>query len=161
MTGSWLAIALLASGTILLVLMLARYTGGKRYLRPPKPDRGVGFVQDKLDAEETLASLAPIVMEAADREKAVTGSLNIGRPLDQESRRNTLKLLREADVSGLWRGFGTASSLIEDDPQMARDELEALSASTQIALDRLSEAEGICERPEPQGPAGIYGGGTP
>lgn len=157
MTGSWLAVTLLASGTILVVLMLALFANGKRYLRPPRPDRGVGFAQDKLAAEEKLASLVPRMLEATSKEKAVTRSLQSGSPLDQESHQSVSRLLREADVSGLWRGFGTASSLVEDDPQMAGDSLEILSSRTQTALDRLSEAEEVCGKPAPQGSAGFEG----
>lgn len=141
MTSSWFAVTLLASGTILVILMLALFANGKRYLRSPRPDQGVGFAQDKLAAEEKLSSLAPRVLEAANKEKAVTASLRSEAPLDHESRQSVSKLLREADVSGLWRGFGTASALIEDDPGMALDNLETLSSRTQAVLDRLAEAE--------------------
>jgi hypothetical protein len=158
MTISWFAVTLLASGTILVVFMLALFANGKRYLRPPGPDRGVGFAQDKLAAEEKLSSLAPRVLEAADKEKAVSARLRSGAPLDQESHRGVSELLREADVSGLWRSFGTASALIEDDPEMARDNLETLSSRTQAALDRLAEAEEACEGAKP-GPAGVDGFG--
>lgn len=163
MTSSWFAVTLLASCMILVILMLALFANGKRYLRPSGPDRGVGFAQDKLAAEEKLASLAPRVLEAANKEKSVSQSLQSGAPLDRENRQGVSKLLREADVSGLWRGFGTASALIEDDPGMARDSLETLSSRTQAALDRLAEAEEACERPNPRGPAEVEGfsGGAP
>lgn len=151
MTQSWLTVTLLGSGMILTFLLLALFTTGRRYLRPPGPDRGVGFVQAKLAAEERLTSLAPKLLEAAGKEKAVTGILQGGAPFDGESRRGVLKLLREADTSGLWRSFGTASSLVEDDPQMARAELEALLTRTQFALDRLAEAEEACHRLETRG----------
>lgn len=147
MTQSWVAMTLLASGMILTVFLLVLFSTGKRYLRGPKPDRGVGFVQDRLTAEERLASLAPRLLEAEAREKALTGSLQSGAPPDPASRRSMVEALREADVSGLWRSFGTASALAEDDPRMAREELDALLHRTQSALERLAEAEDARHRP--------------
>lgn len=141
---SWPAIALLAFGTIMTLFLLALFATDKRYLRPPRPDRGVEFVQHRVAAEETLSNLAPEILEAESLEKAVIGSLREGRPLEDESRRAALRLLREADVPGLWRSFGTASSLVEDDPRMARAELDALVSRARLAWDRLAEAERAC-----------------
>lgn len=141
MDQSWLAITLLVSGTILALLVFTLFTTKKRYLRSDKPDRGVGFVQERLAAEEKLVSIAPELLQASDREKALTASLKSGSSLDKN--RDVARLVREADVSGLWRSFGTASALIEDDPEMARETLETLSSSTQTALERLAEAGGL------------------
>lgn len=139
MEQSWLAIMLLASGTVLVLLVLIVFVTRRRYLRPPRPDRGVGFAQDKLAAEEKLSSLAPRLLQASEKEKSVNERI-VSKP-DDERHRKASRLLREADISGLWRSFVTASALIEDDPEMARETLESISTGTQTALDRLEEAE--------------------
>ena len=136
---SWTVTALVGVGTIVVILVLGSFLTGERYLQPPKPERGVGFVEDRLVAEELLSSLAPMVVLLAEKERSVADSLE-NETLDREARSVVEELCREAAASGFWGRFVAVSALVEDDPARACEELHLLLPLTRAALEELSRA---------------------
>lgn len=119
-----LTAALFGLGIVAVGGVVWLFLNGERYLRPARPEKSVGFVQDRLDADRVLSSLAPKMLLLADREKALDGPPETEAPL------------RSEEAARLWRKFCTASALAEDDPGAACEELRALEAAVEEALER-------------------------
>lgn len=102
-------LSIVAVGTVIWLFLT-----GERYGRPARPEKGVGFVQDRLDADRRLASLAPKMMLLAKSEA------------------------EDAEAARLWRRYYTSSSLAEDDPAAAREELRALETAVDKTLERFA-----------------------
>ncbi len=138
----WPMVALLGLGTAVVVLILGLFLTNERYRRPPKPDRGVGFVEARLTVENQVSSLAPRVLLLAEKEETIVRFLE-SRALSNEARRDVEGLLQEA-ATGFWRRFGAASALVEDDPAKACEELRLLVPVVETVVERLSRAEEVC-----------------
>lgn len=135
-------IFLLGFGTVVVVLIFVLFLADERYWRPSKPERGVGFVEAWLVAGDQLSSLAPKVVLLAEKERLVDGSLESGL-LGRETRRTVEELRREVSATGFWRRFVTASTLIEDDPARAYEELRLLAPVAALVLEKLTRAEEV------------------
>lgn len=149
---SWLAVSLFAAGTVFVVLLLFYFLEEERYRRPPKPERGVGFVEARMAAGDRLSSLAPKVVLLAEKERLVDDFL-AGWASDDETCRTVEGLRREVSATGFWRRFVAASALIEEDPARASGELRLLSPVAEAVLEKLTEAEKIIA-----GTGGVNGG---
>lgn len=149
MSYSWLAVALMSSGTLVVFLILGLFATGRRYLRQPGPDRGIGFAQARVGCEHLLHSLALSLRDIDKKEQNVVGCLRGGDWSDEKRRQDIEALLREADVPSLWRSFGTYSSLAEHDPEQARIRLEELQSRVEKVSESLEEAEKACRKADP------------
>lgn len=132
-------ILLLGFGTVVVVLIFVLFLADERYRRPPKPERGVRFVEARLAAGDQLSSLASKVVLLAEKERLVDDSLENG-VLGKETWRAVEELRREVSATGFWRRFVTASALIEDDPARAYEELRLLAPVAVVVLEKLTKA---------------------
>ena len=138
------AVALFIGGIAAVSLLLGHFLSGERYRRPQGPEKGVGFVAARRDAEALLSGLAPKVLLLAERELGVIGRLRDrgeGEPNGPSRRRRAEGLLRQAVPGGFWESFVAATALVERDPEKALAELRRLSAQAEAALHKLGEAE--------------------
>ena len=160
-TVSGAAVALFSGGTAAVILLLGYFLKGERYRGPQGPDKGVGFVAARREAEALLSALAPRVMLLAERETAVIGlPTNLGEttPNGQSRWRRSEVLLRQAVSGELWVSFVAATSLVEKNPEGALPRLRRLSAEVEAALGKLDEAEKApCDRRAGEGPGGCKG----
>ena len=141
---SWFVVALLGAGTVAVILVLGLFLAGERYRRPPKPERGVGFVEARLAARDQLSSLAPKVLLLAEKERYVDDRLESGA-LGGETRRVVERMRREVSTTRFWRRFVAASALIEEDPARAYGELRCLASVAKEVLEKLWRIEEIIE----------------
>ena len=137
-------ILLLGVGTGVVILVLAFFLANERYGRPSKPERGVGFVEARMEAGNRLSSLAPKVVLLAEKERLVDDFL-AGWTSDDGTRRTVEGLRREVSATGFWRRFVAAAALIEEDPARVSRELRLLSSVAEAALEKLNESEKIIE----------------
>ena len=140
---SWFVVALLGAGTVAVILVLGLFLAGERYRRPPKPERGVGFVEARLAARGQLSSLAPKVVLLAEKERYVYYRLESGA-LGGETWR-VERMRREISTTRFWRRFVAASALIEEDPARAYEELRCLASVAKEVFEKLCRIEEIIE----------------
>ena len=146
------AVAIFAAGTAAVVGLLGYFLRGERYREPRGPEKGVGFVAARREAEALLSALAPRVMLLAEREMAVLHRLRHseeGMP-NRWSRRKAEGLLRQAVSGGFWESFVAATEGMERDPEEALTELRRLSTEVEAALGKLGEAERALRGPRPE-----------
>jgi hypothetical protein len=141
---SWFVVALLGAGTVAVFLVLGLFLADERYRRPPKPERGVGFVEARLAARDQLSSLAPKVVLLAEKERYVDDRLESGA-LGGETRRVVERMRREVSTTRFWRRFVAASALIEEDPARAYGELRCLASVAKEVFEKLCRIEEIIE----------------
>ena len=155
--NSGVAAAIFTGGTAAVLLLLGYFLKGERYRQPRGPDRGIGFVAARHDANAALSALAPRVMLLAEREIATIDRLmnSDGEMPDGPGRQRRAEgLLRQAIPGAFWENFVAATSLIEKAPQEALPELRRLSVEVEAALDGLREAERALGGPHGNGEAG-------
>ena len=141
---SWFVVVLLGAGTVAVFLVLGLFLAGERYRRPPKPERGVGFVEARLAARDQLSSLAPKVLLLAEKERYVDDRLESGA-LGGETWRVVERMRREISTTRFWRRFVAASALIEEDPARAYEELRCLASVAKEVFEKLCRIEEIIE----------------
>jgi hypothetical protein len=138
---SGMAVAVMALGVVVVILILVSFLASERYRRPPKPLSPVEFVHARREAEELMAGLAPRAMLLAEMEKAVETAVARAaddRARDRDVRRGARELLES--VAGFWERFGAASLLVDEDPVGAIRELRRLPALLEASLDRVKRA---------------------
>ena len=152
---SLLAVAVLGSGTVVMISMLRTFLAHERYRRPPKPLGPVEFAHARREAEGLMASLAPRAMLLAEAEKAAARAADAS-PQDRDVRRGARDLLECAATTGFWEGFVAASVLVEEDPEEAIRELRRLASLLETSLERVNRAaELLSGGPVVGGPRGL------
>ena len=145
-------VALFTAGIAAVIGLLGYFLRGERYSGPRGPEKGVGFVVTRREAEALLSTLAPRVMLLAEREAAVVGCLRHlgdGAP-HRVSRGQAERLLRQVVPNGFWESFVVAMDAMEKDPEAAQAELRRLSSTVEVALSKLGEAERALRGPRPE-----------
>ena len=137
--ASFLAVAVLVFGTVVMIFILGSFLARERYRRAPKPLSPVEFAHARREAEELMASLAPRAMLLAEAEKAAARAAD-AKPQDEDVRRGAREILECAAAREFWAGFAVASVLVEEDPEEAIRELRRLAALLEAALERVNRA---------------------
>ena len=140
---SGMAVAILALGVVVMILILGSFLAHERYRRPSKPLSPVEFAYARREAEELMAGLAPRAMLLAGMERAVETAVaraTDDHARDRDMRRGARELLEGAAATGFWERFGAASVLVDEDPVGTIRELRRLPALLEASLDRVKRA---------------------
>lgn len=129
--------------TVVVVMVLGVFVRGARY-REDGPEYSpveVEWLREK--AEGRISAIAPGVMVLAEKERAVTRSLERGG-VDEAVRDGVEELLVEAAAEDFWGRFVAASALVEEEPAEALRELDRLPGLLETTIARLDRAESLC-----------------
>lgn len=128
-----LATGLLMVGTLFVAVSSGWFLLAKRGLpvRDPAPAERSWYSQE---AAVLLAELAPLVLALRDREQALGLELPL---MDVPRAREVHEAMERARTGELWSAFARASTLVEEDPKRAAEQLRWLRPRLQECVTSL------------------------
>lgn len=125
--------------------VLGVFTVGRRYRQSEPVFSPVEFEWLKKEAEGRISAISPRVMDLSEKERDLTRLLDHAE-LDEGSQAGAEELLVEAAANDFWGRFVRASTLVEDKPDKALEELERLPGLLEETISKLEKAERLCIR---------------